>query len=195
MGRRGGSFTERLFLVVGLLLLVISVMALTVWMVPDVPLSRSIVETLHVFRPSDEALKALAWLSGIAGSGIGAAVSLLASWHFAEMNLPQRLEDLKKANTRKHLLIRPQFLAFARNGLGPVPSDIEASRLMFVQKWLSWVHRDVHVCSQLRPTGLRRRSPFSQLQSRKRKSGRLQRISFVATSKPRDALFSTASAS
>jgi hypothetical protein len=54
------------------------------------------------------------------------------------MNLPQRLEDLKKADTRKHLLIRPQFLALARNGLGPVPSDIEASRFMFVQKWLSW---------------------------------------------------------
>jgi hypothetical protein len=81
MGRRGRSFTEWLFLVVGLLLLIISVMALTVWMVPDAPISRSIVETLHVFRPSDEALKVLAWLSGIAGSGIGAAVSLLASWH------------------------------------------------------------------------------------------------------------------
>jgi hypothetical protein len=113
-------------------------MAFTVWMLPNAPLSRSIVETLHIFRPSDETLKVLAWLSGIAGSGVGAALSLLASWHFAEMNLPQRLEDLKKSNTRKHLLIQPQFLALARNGLGAIPADIEASRFMLVRRWVSW---------------------------------------------------------
>src|SRR5215510_6684629 len=90
------------------------------------------------------ALKVLAWLAGITGSGIGSAVSLFAGWHFAEMNLPQRLEDWKKDNTQDHKSLQPRLLALARDkdGLGPVPDDIERSRLMLVRKWISWGEKE-----------------------------------------------------
>lgn len=90
--------------------------------------------------PGEEWLRYLAWLGGIAGSALGAAFTLFASWHFAEINLPQRLKALKDAHTKDHLELRPQFLALARRerrGLGPVLSDIETSRMTLLRKWLS----------------------------------------------------------
>jgi hypothetical protein len=102
MGKRGRSLAQWLFLVVGLGLLLIFLMTLIVWLVPEAPISKSVNAAIAKLTPSEEVLKVLAWLAGIAGSGIGAALSLLASWHFAEMNLPQRLQDWKNTNTRKH---------------------------------------------------------------------------------------------
>lgn len=96
--------------------------------------------------PGEEWLRYLAWLAGIGGSALGAAFTLFASWHFAEINLPQRLKALKDAHTRDHLALRPQFLALARSGrrgLGPVLPDIETSRITLLRKWLSgWSKRE-----------------------------------------------------
>jgi hypothetical protein len=142
MGKRGRPLAQWLFLPVGLGLLLIFPTALIVWLIPEAPVSKSVNAAIARLTPSEEVLKVLAWLTGIAGSGIGAALSLLASWHFAEMNLPQRLEDWKNANTRKHLLVQPRFLVLARNGLGPVPDSIETSQLMLLRKWLSWGEKE-----------------------------------------------------
>jgi hypothetical protein len=98
------------------------------------------------YLPGEEWLRYLAWLAGIAGSALGAAFTLFASWHFAEINLPQRLKALKDSHTRDHLALRPQFLALARSqrrGLGPVLADIETSRITLLRKWLSgWSKRE-----------------------------------------------------
>ena len=98
---------------------------------------QSILALARSLIPSEEWIRYLAWLAGIAGSAIGAAFTLLASWHFAEMNLPQRLKDLKDAHAREHLSLQPALLALARNGLGPVAADIETSRITLLRKWLS----------------------------------------------------------
>jgi hypothetical protein len=96
--------------------------------------------------PGEEWLRYLAWLAGIGGSALGAAFTLFASWHFAEINLPQRLKALKDAHSKDHLALRPQFLALARRerrGLGPVLPDIETSRITLLRKWLSgWSKRE-----------------------------------------------------
>ena len=143
MRSRQNSLAQWLFLIVGLLLLLVCATSLMVWLAPEGAFSKAVTETIGKLAPSEGVLKVLAWLAGIAGSGVGAALSLLASWHFAEMNLPQRLEDWKKANTRKHLSQRPGFILLARgNGLGPVPASIETSRLMLLRKWLSWGEKE-----------------------------------------------------
>jgi tetratricopeptide (TPR) repeat protein len=106
----------------------------------DAELHRRVQSILAVARsliPSEEWIRYLAWLGGIAASAIGAAFTLLASWHFAEMNLPQRLKDLKDAHAREHLSLQPALLSLARSGLGPVVADIETSRITLLRKWLS----------------------------------------------------------
>jgi hypothetical protein len=87
--------------------------------------------------PSEEWIRYLLWLGGITSSAIGAAFTLFASWHFAEMNLPQRLEDLKDAHAREHSSLRPSLLALAQAGLGPVVPDVETNRFTLLRKWLS----------------------------------------------------------
>jgi hypothetical protein len=89
------------------------------------------------YLPSEEWLRYLAWLAGIAVSAVGAAVTLLASWHFAEINLPRRLKELKDSHMREHLTEQPGLLVLARRGLGPVVADIETSRMTLLRKWLS----------------------------------------------------------
>src|SRR5262249_14872959 len=96
----------------------------------------------EVLQRVSPGLKFLAWLSGIVGTLASAAFTLLASWHFAEMNLPQRIEDLKNANTRERILQQPRFLTLARNGLGGVSNNIETSRFMLLRKWLSWGEKE-----------------------------------------------------
>jgi hypothetical protein len=91
----------------------------------------------QLYLPGEDWLRYLAWLAGIAGSAIGAAFTLLASWHFAEMNLPRRLKELMDSHSRDHLAEQPGLLILARNGLGPVVADIETSRMTLLRKWLS----------------------------------------------------------
>ena len=96
-----------------------------------------ITERARDFLPTDEQLKWAAWIGGILLSLAGAALTLLVSLHFNESNLPQRIEDLRKANTREHLLLQPRILSIARRGIGPVIPNIESSRLTLLRKWLS----------------------------------------------------------
>jgi hypothetical protein len=96
-----------------------------------------LLEQTRSYLPGEEWLRYLAWLAGIAVSAIGAAVTLLASWHFAEINLPRRLKELKDSHTREHLAEQPGLLTLARGGLGPVVADIETSRITLLRKWLS----------------------------------------------------------
>ncbi len=98
-------------------------------------------QVVQLFALTDEQIKQLLWLGGIAGSLIGGAFTLFASWHFAEINLSQRLEDLRRANARDFISLQPRYLALARRGLGSIPADIETSRLTLLRSWassLSW---------------------------------------------------------
>jgi len=142
-GRRR-SIVSWLFLLLGLLLLLAFVVAVLAFAGRQGGLSPEwharvewFLDQARSYAPSEEWIRYLAWLAGIAGSAIGAAFTLLASWHFAEMNLPQRLKDLKDSHAREHLSLQPGLLALARSGLGPVVADIEASRMTLLRKWLS----------------------------------------------------------
>jgi hypothetical protein len=145
MRRRRKSFAW-LFFFVGLLLLIGSALASLAfvasqgWLPPEWQWVKTLID--QAAEQISPGLKFLAWLGGILGSLAGAAFTLLASWHFAEMNLPKRIEDLKNAMAREHRLLQPRLIVLARNGLGPVPKNIEASRLMLVRKWLSWGDRE-----------------------------------------------------
>jgi hypothetical protein len=94
-------------------------------------------EFVRQLGPTDAQIKFVLWLGGIAGSIAGAAITLLVSWHFAEMNLPQRLEDLAKSNSREHLRVQPKLIAVAQRGVGSIPNDIETSRVTLLRKWMS----------------------------------------------------------
>ena len=144
MRSRRKSIAPWLFLIVGLLLLLgfaVAALPLLVnqsWLSPERQAwTKYLLEARQRLLPSEEQVRYLAWLAGIAVSALSAAFTLLASWHFAEMNLPQRIEDLKKSHTSDHLALRGGLLLLARRGLGPVAADIETSRLTLLRKWLS----------------------------------------------------------
>lgn len=138
MRTRRSPFTQWFFVLMGLIFLAIlagvifSIPAAQTWLPPE---WRG--WTNDILEHAKRLLPGVLWLAGIIGSTLGAALTLLATWHFAEMNLPRRLEDLKKAYTRDHLQLQPQFLALARRGIGSIPPDIETSRLTLVRKWFS----------------------------------------------------------
>jgi hypothetical protein len=142
MRKRRKSIAWLLFLIVGLVLLLAAAVVALVFVASQgwLPAEWQWVKDLldQAERRLGPSVRFLAWLGGIAASLAGAAFTLLASWHFAEMNLPQRIEGLKKA----HLLLQPDLLVLARNGLGPVRADIEKSRLMLLRKWLSWGEKE-----------------------------------------------------
>jgi len=146
MQKRKRSIAWLAFLIIGLVLLFASAVATVAlvanqgWLPAEWQWMKDLLDQAE--RRLGPTVRFLAWLAGIVGSLAGAAFTLLASWHFAEMNLPQRIEDLKKAHTRRHLMLQPRFLALARNGLGPVRADIEKSRLMLLRKWLSWGEKE-----------------------------------------------------
>jgi hypothetical protein len=147
--RKRKSIANWLFFFVGILLLLACVLAALplvvgrgllspVW---DVRASL-LLDEIRQWLPTEEQLRFVAWLVGIAASAIGAVLTLLASWHFAEMNLPRRLEDLAKAMVRVARAQQPPYLALARAGLGRVLPDIETNRFVLVRRWLSgWSER------------------------------------------------------
>ena len=109
MRRRKRSIAQWLFLATGLVLLLVTAAAVVVfaasqgWLSPEWSTRvKSVLEEAWRYLPNEDRLKFLAWLAGIVGSAVGAAFTLLASWHFAEMNLPRRIEDLKKAHAKEH---------------------------------------------------------------------------------------------
>jgi hypothetical protein len=143
MRRKRKSIAHWLFLALGLVLLVGSMLATLSlaesygWPIPEwLRRPLELLARTKQLLPSDDQLRLLLWLGGIAASVAGAGFSLLVSWHFAEMNLPQRIEELKKAEARTHLALQPRYLDLAREGLSAVP-DIETSRLTLLRKWLS----------------------------------------------------------
>jgi tetratricopeptide (TPR) repeat protein len=80
---------------------------------------QDILTSARSLTPNEQWIGHLIRLVGFIGSAIGAALTLLASWHFAEMNLPQRLKDLKDAHAR------------------------ETNRITLLRKWLSgWSERE-----------------------------------------------------
>jgi hypothetical protein len=87
--------------------------------------------------PEEKTRVRLAWIAGVALSLLGAALSFVATWHFLEMNLPRRIEALKRYHLRDHLELRPRLIAVARPGLMFIPADIEASRVTLIRKWWS----------------------------------------------------------
>ena len=150
MRKRGKSIARWSFLIVGLALFlgaaatILLLGASNRLLTPEWQLLAGVVvERARDFLPSDEQIKWAAWIGGILLSLGGAALTLLASWHFSEINLPQRIEDLKKTNLREHLLLQPRILTVARQGLGPVIDSIESSRLTLLRKWLSgWSEKE-----------------------------------------------------
>src|ERR1700730_5116431 len=144
MRKRRKSIAHRVFLVSGFLLLLVSAIAALLlaanqnWLPQEWQrFADGLMAGLWSLLPTHEHLKFLAWLGGIVLSAAGAAFTLLVSWHFAEINLPQRIEDLKKFQLREDLFLQPRFLMIARRGLGSVLPDIESSRLTLLRKWLS----------------------------------------------------------
>jgi len=95
------------------------------------------VTSVSEFLPGDTARSALIWVGGIAFSAISAALTLLATWHFLEMNLPRRIEDLKQFHLQDHLALRPQLIAIAKTRLRFIPADIETSRFTLLRRWWS----------------------------------------------------------
>lgn len=143
MRRRRKSFASRIFLFVALALAAALWVAEIPWLIAQgwinadwMPLHQEIADRL---RLTDDQVNLLAKVFGLSGSIFAATSTLLASWHFAEMNLPRRLEDWLNDALKGHLETRERYLAFARAGkLGAVPYDLEKSRLMFLRSWLSF---------------------------------------------------------
>jgi hypothetical protein len=113
MRKRRKSIARWSFLVFGLVLFLCAGVTILLFGAKLLPpqwqlVAGVIVERARDFLPTDEQLKWAAWIGGILLSLGGAALTLLATWHFSEINLPQRIEDLKKANMREHLLLQPQ---------------------------------------------------------------------------------------
>jgi len=150
MQKRKRSVAPKLFFIGGIFLLLLSaVIALPSlvrqgWVEPEwqerVDL---LLREARRMAPTEEQLAFVKWLGGLALAAAGAASALLVSWHFAEINLPQRIQDLKRSHTRNHLSLQPTYLALSRRGLGAIPADIETSRLTLLRKWLSgWSKRE-----------------------------------------------------
>ena len=89
--------------------------------------------------PDDLSRSTLVWVVGIAFSAISAAITFLATWHFLEMNLPRRIEDLKDYHSQDHLALRPRLVAIAKHKLRFIPADIETSRFTLLRRWWSVV--------------------------------------------------------
>jgi hypothetical protein len=137
MRRRQRSIAPWLFVFAGVLLVLAATVALIVWLEPDASFSHLVTEALKV--PVGNGLDAFVKLGGLVVGAVGTALTLLAGWHFLEMNLPRRIEELKDYHSQDHLTLRPQLLAIARQKLRFVPEDIESSRFTLLRRWWSTV--------------------------------------------------------
>lgn len=143
---RKRSFAHFLFLIIGLLLLSGAAVTLFVGLAGEgyfgpgwqTSTSKTLERYAPYFALSGEQAQFITWLGGILAASGGAALTLLATWHFAEINLPSRLKDLADANSRDHLAHREYLFAAARAGIGPIPTDIERSRLTFLRRLVGW---------------------------------------------------------
>jgi hypothetical protein len=141
--RRRRSIAPLVFLCVGVLLLIAAVVTFIVWMKPDSEFSKTVIQHLRQLEPDEDWLNKLGKVGGVLGGAIGTAFTLLAGWHFLEMNLPRRIDELMNYHTRDHLALRPQFLEIAQGRLRFIPADIETSRLTLLRSWLGgWSFRE-----------------------------------------------------
>ena len=141
--RRGKSIAPVVFLIVGLLFLAVATVSFVVWLRPDAEFSQAIANKLQELVPDGDWLNFIAKIGGLVGGAIGTAFTLLAGWHFLEMNLPRRIEELKQYHTRNHLALRPQLLTIARGRLRFIPADVETSRLTLLRMLVGgWTRRD-----------------------------------------------------
>jgi hypothetical protein len=142
MRRRRTSIAPWLFVLAGVLLLVAAVVALVVYSDPESVFSKFVIERLKVEEKSPYAiaLDVFVKLGTLVIGTIGTSLTLLAGWHFLEMNLPRRLEELKEYHSEDHLKLRPELLEIARRRkLRFVPQDIERSRFTLLRRWWSEV--------------------------------------------------------
>jgi hypothetical protein len=107
--------------------------ALFVRFQPEHEISQFVTDKLRV--ASGDWLDVLRVLGGLAIAAWGTAFSLLMGWHFLEMNLPGRIEELKDYHLEDHLALRSQLIAVARNKLRFIPADIKVSRFTLVRRW------------------------------------------------------------
>ncbi len=133
MRRRRKSIAPWLFLFGALLLVAAGATALFVWFQPEHESSQFVTSKLRV--ASGDWLDVLRVLGGLAIAAWGTAFSLLMGWHFLEMNLPRRIEELKDYHLEDHLALRPQLIAIAKNKLR-IPADMQTSRFTLVRRWL-----------------------------------------------------------
>jgi len=132
MRSRRKSIAPWLFLFGALLLAAAGATALFVRFQPEHDVSNFVTNALRV--ASGDWLDVLRVLGGLAIAAWGTAFSLLMGWHFLEMNLPRRIEELKDYHLEDHLALRPRLIAVAKNKLR-IPADIGASRFTLVRRW------------------------------------------------------------
>jgi tetratricopeptide (TPR) repeat protein len=144
MRKRQRSIAPWVLLFVGIILLCSAVIGAVVFASKQGLLSRAQQNEVEYWTaraialvPDEEFRSRLIWLGGIAFSAVTAAITFLATWHFLEMNLPRRIEDLKDFHSDDHLALRPQLLTIARNRLRLIPRDLETSRVTLLRRWWS----------------------------------------------------------
>ena len=101
MRKRRRSFAPKLLFLLGVLLLLVAA-AITLpsltrhgLVAPEWQKQLDyLVDTVRQVIPGEEQLAYLKWLGGLLLALGGAAGTLLVSWHFAEINLPQRIAEL-----------------------------------------------------------------------------------------------------
>jgi hypothetical protein len=147
MRRRRKSFASRIFLFVALVPILAFGIATIPWFVSHGWLSEIWLRVyswiINQITLTNDQWKFLAWLAGISISAIAASLSFFTQWHFAEVNLPRRLEDLKNDLKISHLGLRPSYLVAARTGhLGPAPFEFAGTRLMLLRQWLSYFSKN-----------------------------------------------------
>jgi hypothetical protein len=121
----------------------VAAVSFVVWLKPQADLSKAIAERTKELVPDGDWLNFIAKVGGLFGGALGSTFTLFAGWHFLEMNLPRRIEELKQYHTSDHLALRPQLLAIARGRLRFIPADIETSRITLLRTLVGgWTRRD-----------------------------------------------------
>jgi hypothetical protein len=129
------------FLAVGLFMLGLVALAAIIFAVDQkLIIDSDVVRLREAFRDwtssfelSDATKERIKGLATLAGAAITTSLTLLASWHFAEMRLPQRLQDLKDRHFEDHKAFQGRALSLARAGRVKSLPDIETSRLVYLR--------------------------------------------------------------
>lgn len=90
-------------------------------------------QQIRPWVPDSATLNSIAWLTSISGTIVAAALSLAAAWHFAEINLPSRLQDWIASRERLHRRQRLALIDAARTDIDDIPAAYEDSRWTFLR--------------------------------------------------------------